>query len=80
MRNYLLLPPMNQCLTTTKRRSIMEKTIREQYEELEFVYTKYHRMLAFCSASEYHVIRKLEEEALKKLCAFEAQNNFSIPD
>ena len=58
----------------------MEKTIREQYEELEFVYNKYHRMLAFCSASEYPVIRKLEEEALKELCAFEAQNNFSIPD
>ena len=50
-------------------------TIKEQHEELEFMYEKYHRMLAFCDASEYPVIRELEKEALKKLCAFDAQNN-----
>ena len=50
-------------------------TIKEQYEELVFMYEKYHRMLAFCDAKEFPIIRKLEEEALKKLCAFEAQNN-----
>lgn len=58
----------------------MTMTIKEQYEELEFMYEKYHRMLAFCSASEYPIIRKLEEEALKEICAFEAQHNFSIPE
>ena len=58
----------------------MEKTIREQHEYLEFMYNKYHRMLAFCDASEYPVISELEKEALKKLCAFEAQHNFNIQD
>ena len=53
----------------------MEKTIREHHEYLEFMYNKYHRMLAFCDASEYRRVRELEKEAYDQLCAFEAQHN-----
>ena len=50
-------------------------TIKEQHEELVFMYEKYHRMLAFCDAKEFPIIRKLEEEAIKKLCDFEKEHN-----
>ena len=53
----------------------MTMTIKEQREELEFLYNKYHRMLAFCDASEYRMVRELEKEAYDQLCAFEAQHN-----
>ena len=50
------------------------KRLKRQHEALQWLYDKYHKMLAHASAQEYHLVRRLEEDALQKLTAFEAEH------
>lgn len=48
--------------------------LKRQHETLQWMYDKYHKMLARVSGQEYHIVRRLEEDALQKLTAFEAKH------
>ena len=50
------------------------KRLKRQHETLQWMYDKYHQMLARVSGQEYHIVRRLEEDALQKLTAFEAKH------
>lgn len=48
--------------------------LKRQHETLQWMYDKYHKMLARVSGQEYHIVRRLEEDALQKLTDFEAKH------
>ena len=48
--------------------------LKRQHEILQWMYDKYHKMLARVSGQEYHIVRRLEEDALQKLTDFEAKH------
>lgn len=50
------------------------KRLTRQHETLQWMYDRYHKMLANVSGQEYHIVRRLEEDALQKLTAFEAEH------
>ena len=48
--------------------------LKRQHETLQWMYDRYHKMLARVSGQEYHIVRRLEEDALQKLTDFEAKH------
>ena len=48
--------------------------LKRQHEALQWMYDRYRKMLADVSGQEYHIVRRLEEDALQKLTAFEAEH------
>lgn len=48
--------------------------LKRQHETLQWMYDRYHKMLARVSGQEYHIVRRLEEDALQKLKDFEAKH------
>lgn len=53
---------------------IDNERLKRQHETLQWMYDRYHKMLARVSGQEYHIVRRLEEDALQKLKDFEAKH------
>lgn len=53
---------------------IDNERLKRQHETLQWMYDRYHKMLARVSGQGYHIVRSLEEDALQKLKDFEAKH------